>query len=190
MSAGWISLDGFAPVLGQYDDTVRWNGWLCPRMDAWSAQHVLERIAADDDEGLREWDWREDGALVVTEHYDDTDVDPCVEVYEPDADGLYALGSWGWVWAADEQYVTCARCLRPVVWSEADEAWHCPTAAFREELLCLALGGLDDNGDERGHVVAGLPVHDCWEHAVPYTSDGPLGHGWECGTCGAFLQAG
>jgi len=34
------------------------------------------------------------------------------------------------------------------------------------------------------------PVHDCWENPVPYESDGPLGHGWECGVCGAFLQAG
>jgi len=32
--------------------------------------------------------------------------------------------------------------------------------------------------------------HDCWENATPYTSDGPLGHGWECGICGKFLQAG
>lgn len=33
-------------------------------------------------------------------------------------------------------------------------------------------------------------VHDCDENAVPYVSDGPLGHGWECGRCGKFLQAG
>lgn len=32
--------------------------------------------------------------------------------------------------------------------------------------------------------------HDCMDHAVPYESDGPLGHGFECGRCGAFLQAG
>ena len=32
--------------------------------------------------------------------------------------------------------------------------------------------------------------HDCWDNAVPYESDGALGHGWECGTCGKFLQAG
>lgn len=32
--------------------------------------------------------------------------------------------------------------------------------------------------------------HNCDENAVPYESDGPLGHGWECGVCGAFLQAG
>lgn len=34
------------------------------------------------------------------------------------------------------------------------------------------------------------PDHDCFDHAVPYESDGALGHGWECGRCGAFLQAG
>lgn len=33
--------------------------------------------------------------------------------------------------------------------------------------------------------------HDCWENAVPYTnSGGALGHGFECGRCGRFLQAG
>lgn len=32
--------------------------------------------------------------------------------------------------------------------------------------------------------------HDCDANAVPYTSDGALGHGWECGICGRFLQAG
>jgi hypothetical protein len=32
--------------------------------------------------------------------------------------------------------------------------------------------------------------HDCDDNAVPYKSDGALGHGWECGICGKFLQAG
>ena len=35
-----------------------------------------------------------------------------------------------------------------------------------------------------------LPIHNCMDNAVPYTSDGALGHGWECGKCGRFLQAG
>lgn len=35
-----------------------------------------------------------------------------------------------------------------------------------------------------------VPEHDCWDHPVPYVSDGPLGHGFECGLCGGFLQAG
>ena len=33
-------------------------------------------------------------------------------------------------------------------------------------------------------------VHDCNDCAVPVHTDGPLGHGWACGKCGAFLQAG
>lgn len=37
---------------------------------------------------------------------------------------------------------------------------------------------------------AAPPTHDCWENAEPYTSDGALGHGFKCGVCGAFLQAG
>ena len=32
--------------------------------------------------------------------------------------------------------------------------------------------------------------HDCMEHAYPHGTDGPLGHGWSCGVCGEFLQAG
>ena len=35
-----------------------------------------------------------------------------------------------------------------------------------------------------------LEAHACMDNAVPYESDGALGHGWECGVCGAFLQAG
>jgi hypothetical protein len=38
---------------------------------------------------------------------------------------------------------------------------------------------------------AGASVaHVCDDNAVPYVSDGALGHGFECGICGAFLQAG
>jgi transcription initiation factor IIE alpha subunit len=33
-------------------------------------------------------------------------------------------------------------------------------------------------------------THDCYDNAVPYESDGALGHGFECGICGEFLQAG
>ncbi len=36
-----------------------------------------------------------------------------------------------------------------------------------------------------------VPGHDCWEKAaVAYESDGALDHGFECGVCGEFLQAG
>ena len=32
--------------------------------------------------------------------------------------------------------------------------------------------------------------HSCLDNAVPYENDGALGHGFECGICGKFLQAG
>jgi excinuclease UvrABC nuclease subunit len=32
--------------------------------------------------------------------------------------------------------------------------------------------------------------HDCIAYAKPCFTDGPLGHGWKCGRCGSFLQAG
>lgn len=49
------------------------------------------------------------------------------------------------------------------------------------------LSGRVDVGD--GEAVR-LQSHNCEECAVPYESDGALGHGWECGRCGRFLQAG
>ncbi len=44
--------------------------------------------------------------------------------------------------------------------------------------------------DEVNRVMLVLQSHDCEENAVSYTSDGALGHGFECGVCGTFLQAG
>ncbi len=35
-----------------------------------------------------------------------------------------------------------------------------------------------------------LAPHNCEQYARPYFSNGALGHGWECGRCGRFLQAG
>ena len=49
---------------------------------------------------------------------------------------------------------------------------------------------LVQSGDWRTDHGTTAQEHDCMEYAVPYTSDGALGHGFECGRCGAFLQAG
>ncbi len=45
------------------------------------------------------------------------------------------------------------------------------------------------NAANRRHVEESN-AHDCMANAVPYVSDGALGHGFECGICGNFLQAG
>ena len=50
------------------------------------------------------------------------------------------------------------------------------TGELREELLVV------------DRDLAPGDAHDCMDSAVPYrTADS---HGWECGVCGAFLQAG
>lgn len=51
----------------------------------------------------------------------------------------------------------------------------------------VVVGRLERQISESGETP---PPHDCEANAVPYVSDGALGHGFECGVCGAFLQAG
>lgn len=97
---GSVSLDGIPSVLGQYDPSVRWNGWLCPSLDAHSVVVVLDAINAEPLDGLErvyDYDWSDDGALLLTDCQEPGEP---VEVVGPDADGLYALGSHGWVWSA------------------------------------------------------------------------------------------
>ena len=55
--------------------------------------------------------------------------------------------------------------------------------------------GMDVTVDDGPQLAAeqlttGEVLHKCDEWAKPYESDGALGHGWECGLCGRFLQAG
>jgi hypothetical protein len=98
-TAGPVCIDEVVTVMGQYDDT-RWNGWLCPRIDAWAVEKVLAAFDRDDlsDQYPPTHGWRADGALVVTEWDGE---DPYTAVLLPDEDGLYALGAWAWVWAPD-----------------------------------------------------------------------------------------
>ncbi len=42
----------------------------------------------------------------------------------------------------------------------------------------------------RNHENDTIAKHVCGDYAVAYESNGALGHGFECGMCGAFLQAG
>lgn len=104
---GWIALNGDIEtrVLAQYPYDVRWNGFLIPALDAWSVVKVLTYVdtVADHDGGW-DWDWREDGALVLIDRQWRTE-DPegfQPEVLEPSPEGLYPLGAYGWVWSETE----------------------------------------------------------------------------------------
>lgn len=97
---GPVSLDGQATpsVLAQYQPSVRWNGWLCPSIDALSAVEILtwlNRVQPPED--TVGWRFDDDGGLWLDDHcYPD---DP-EEGLPPDSDGLYPLGAFGWVWTA------------------------------------------------------------------------------------------
>lgn len=100
-----ICIDELVTVMGQHNPRVRWNGWLCPRIDAWSCVKVIEAIAREHDDGNQPgptFEWDDDGNLIVTEYDGDT---AYPETLPPDEDGLYSLGAWSWVWSRDD-YVT------------------------------------------------------------------------------------
>lgn len=77
------------------------------------------------------------------------------------------------------------------VWREG-ACLHSVHHVFRKESDMARAWEVYRRGAKNGNVglPGGIPVHDCMNHPVPYESDGPLGHGFECGICGAFLQAG
>lgn len=87
-------------VLAEYSPTERWNGFLCPRLDALAAVTVLDRLAVLQP-GTLAWTFAPDATLIVI-NLDyvaaGDDLEGCVDVYPTDSDGLYALGAWGWTW--------------------------------------------------------------------------------------------
>lgn len=103
-TTGLITLDGEPTALAQYNRNERWNGFLCPSFDALTVVEVLEGLnesyGSDAPTYGMEWDWNDEGALVLTERlYRDEEGEAYrPEVILPDADGLYSLGAYGWVW--------------------------------------------------------------------------------------------
>lgn len=110
-TAGPVSVGGAMIVLGQYDEQDRWNGYLCPRLDPHGVEAILWSLRrayeAAEDEFYPRHEWHGD-VLLLTETTDGDD--HYTERMEPDEDGLYALGSHGWVWVP-ERHVTADECL-------------------------------------------------------------------------------
>lgn len=101
-----LDVDG-SEVLAQYDWFDRWNGWLCPAMDARSVVQVLNLFGDDPEYGIT-YDFEGD-VLVLTEHQWRREAERAGKTYEPervspDADGLYSLGAYGWCWWTEEMY--------------------------------------------------------------------------------------
>ena len=110
MITGWVEVGGIA-VLAEYDPRERWNGWLCPRLDPYAAVTVLiglERLQP----GTIGWTFGLDGLLLVIDleyvAFGEA-LDASTNLYTPDADGLYSLGSFAWTWAAAEGFTEGVR---------------------------------------------------------------------------------
>lgn len=102
--AGPVCLDEMVTVMGQYDPRNRWNGWLCPRMDAHAVETVMGAFAkaAEEDpaiENTYSHSWGQGGCLIVVETFDGEEY---TDTVVPDEDGLYDLGSHAWTWSADD----------------------------------------------------------------------------------------
>lgn len=103
--SGYITIDGAVTVLAEYDNKVRWNGFLCPWIDALSCVEVvstLNALNAAVGEAEMVLDWNADGALVLTDLLDADDPDYEPEVIPANADGLYSLGAYAWTWSPDQ----------------------------------------------------------------------------------------
>lgn len=92
--AGLVTIEGEITVPGQYRTDYFWNGWLMVGLDPWATVRVLDWITSADPAVT--WEWDGDVLVYRDANHDEEDVE---ERYEPDADGLYALGSGGWVWS-------------------------------------------------------------------------------------------
>lgn len=97
-----ISLGEGPAVWGQFPALDRWNGWLTPRVDALAVVQMLDWInstASAEFYGY-EYDWTPDGSLVLLSRQDMDELGELAqpEILTPDADGLYPLGAYAWVW--------------------------------------------------------------------------------------------
>ena len=106
---GLVNIDGDpeGAVLAQYDPDQRWNGWLCPAFDLYTVIEFIDRsnahVGDPEDDSYLHYRFEGDALLVAFPVYLAEDPDNAWERVEPDSDGLYWLGAWGWCWSEAAQ---------------------------------------------------------------------------------------
>lgn len=94
-----FTLGGSSPAWDGVDTGQTWNGWSCPLFPRRSAEQIAAWLSESDDGwpsdpvAIR---WEGD-RLVITNPNGEVEVDST-----PDEDGLYNIGSGGWVWTPAE----------------------------------------------------------------------------------------
>jgi hypothetical protein len=100
-SKAYVTVGELGVFPAQVATGISWNGAACPRFSRPVAEQIVAaatdantRPGHEDDERLT---WDKD-VIVMTEP--DTDSVGCnPERIEPDGDGMYAIGAYGWTWA-------------------------------------------------------------------------------------------
>lgn len=149
---------------------------------------VTETQRIDDPEAVLE-------ALLEQTHGDASTVDGTIVL--PTVRGVVVRafpGGEGWWEATLEVRVFVDTDHEDVVFTaplKQGPVWYADGGVVMQEVIDWLREITDSQPDVDIPAAPAVPDHDCNEHAVPYTnSGGALGHGWECGRCGAFLQAG
>lgn len=90
-----------APIVRNYADAYHWNGFVVPLFSEAVARAVCAEFS-DPENGT--YTFQDDGTIVADESmlYPDDDPADLVQVWHPNADGLYAVGD-SWTWCIADQ---------------------------------------------------------------------------------------
>jgi hypothetical protein len=110
-TVGFVNVGNAVSYLAQYDPETRWNGFLAaPRFDALTVVEIFEEIerwnvAANSPE--YGFDFEFDGDVLVVTDRQWAEEDPegyLPDRIDPDEDGLYPVGAFGWVWSEAPEF--------------------------------------------------------------------------------------
>lgn len=84
-------------VAGVHDPSVRWNGWACPRFTLETVRDLAAWIDAQGDDDYERVIVTDNGRVFMTK-----DDEGWTSEVPADADGLYGVGAYAWVWSEVE----------------------------------------------------------------------------------------
>lgn len=97
-----LHVQGSNPIFSGLTDGDRWNGWRTPRFPLEEAKRIAEwtqnpDIFDPENNEVLTYDAARGVFVGVDGTYVSDDEDG-ITIYEPDADGLFWIGTYGWCW--------------------------------------------------------------------------------------------